>query len=187
MTDHPFTPSPPQPVVAERDGNRWTLVFVRELPNPPEKVWSALTDPEQLREWAPFRADRDLGTVGDATLTMIDGDHEERTASTVELADPPRVLQYLWAGDVVRWELEATGSGTRLTLRHTVESEEWLPRVAAGWHLCLDVADRIMSGLPAPSVVGAEASNHGGNELRIAYAEQLGIPDPGWPDTINAR
>ena len=47
-----------------KDGEKWTLVLVRELPHPPAKVWTALTDPAQLREWAPFDSDRSLGAVG---------------------------------------------------------------------------------------------------------------------------
>jgi hypothetical protein len=35
----------------------------------PEKVWHALTDPAHLREWAPFDADRSLGTVATVKLT----------------------------------------------------------------------------------------------------------------------
>ena len=43
---------------------KWTLILVRELRHSPEKVWQALTDPAHLREWAPFVADGNLGTVG---------------------------------------------------------------------------------------------------------------------------
>ena len=43
-----------------KDGAQGTLVLVRELSHPPEKVWKALTDPEHLREWAPFDSDRNL-------------------------------------------------------------------------------------------------------------------------------
>ena len=54
-----------------KDGEKWTLVLVRELRHPPATVWTALTDPEHLREWAPFDADRNLGTVGTATLSTV--------------------------------------------------------------------------------------------------------------------
>jgi hypothetical protein len=37
-----------------KDGDKWTLVLVRDLLHPPAKVWKALTEPEHLREWAPF-------------------------------------------------------------------------------------------------------------------------------------
>ena len=43
-----------------KDGEKWTLVLVRELRHPPAKVWQALTDPEHLREWAPFESDPTL-------------------------------------------------------------------------------------------------------------------------------
>ena len=46
-----------------QDGDKWTLVLVRELRHPPAKVWQALTEPEHLREWAPFDADRNLDTA----------------------------------------------------------------------------------------------------------------------------
>jgi uncharacterized protein YndB with AHSA1/START domain len=77
-------------------GDRWTLVFVRVLPHMPGKVWAALTDPVQLRAWAPFTADRDLGHVGDATLTMIDGDVSENSPASVTRTDRPSLLEYTW-------------------------------------------------------------------------------------------
>ena len=54
------------------EGEKWTLILVRELRHSPEKVWQALTDPAQLREWAPFDADGSLGTVGSTVkLTTV--------------------------------------------------------------------------------------------------------------------
>jgi uncharacterized protein YndB with AHSA1/START domain len=54
-----------------KDGEKWTLVLVRDLPHPPEKVWEALTDPEHLREGAPFNSDHDLSAVGTAKLSTV--------------------------------------------------------------------------------------------------------------------
>ena len=34
----------------EKDGEKWTLVLVRELRHPPRQVWDALTDPAELRD-----------------------------------------------------------------------------------------------------------------------------------------
>ena len=89
-------------------------MFVRDLRHPPERVWAALTDPAQLSEWSPFTADRDLARVGDVTLTMIDGDTSEAMASSVLVSEPPRVLEYTWGDDLVRWELgRVRGRDTR--------------------------------------------------------------------------
>jgi uncharacterized protein YndB with AHSA1/START domain len=159
------------------EGERRTLVFVRDLRHPPERVWTALTDPEQLRAWSPYTADRSLARPGDATLTMFAGADEEgdRLPATVSRAEPPRVLEYTLGSDLLRWQLEPHGEGTRLTLSHTVAGDDWVPKVAAGWHLCLDVAERLLDGSPVTPIRGEEAMEHGWQELHDAYAERLGI------------
>ena len=64
MTDREqYTPGPASGAQVRKDGERWTLILVRELRHSPERVWQALTDPAHLREWAPFDADGSLGTV----------------------------------------------------------------------------------------------------------------------------
>jgi uncharacterized protein YndB with AHSA1/START domain len=118
-------------VAYERSGEGWTLVFVRDIPHPPSKVWAALSDQHQVGQWAPFTADRDLGTPGDATLTMIDGDTEVPLAATVTTARPPELLEYTWGEDRLRWELTPTPTGTRLTLRHTLADRDFVSKVAA--------------------------------------------------------
>jgi uncharacterized protein YndB with AHSA1/START domain len=150
-----------------------TLVFVRDLRHAPETVWAALTDPAQLREWSPYIADRDLGSVGAATATMIDGDVTEDVAASVTAAERPRLLEYTLGTDVVRWELAATGTGTRLTLHHTVGDPSWLPKVAAGWHLCVDVLEHLLDGQPIGPIRGRAAMEHGWQDLHDMYAEQL--------------
>ena len=170
-----FRPGPLADVSAHSDGDGWTLVFVRELAHPPARVWSALTEPDQLGEWAPYTASRDLSTTGEATLTMIDRDVREELPSAVTRSEPPRLLEYTWSGAVLRWELAPTEVGTRLTLHHTVDSPDWLPRAAAGWHLCLDVAGHLLAGDPVGPIRGMEAMDFGWNELNHAYADALGV------------
>src|SRR4026209_2076074 len=100
----------------QQDGDNWTLVLVRELRHSPAKVWQALTDPEHLRQWAPFDADRSLGTTGTRVkLTTVGAPKPHMTETTVKRADAPRVLEFNWGGGDVRWELEPLGDGTRLT------------------------------------------------------------------------
>jgi uncharacterized protein YndB with AHSA1/START domain len=155
-----------------REGDR-TLVFVRELRHAPGRVWAALTDPGRLAEWAPYTADRDLGRVGPATLTMLDDDTTGPLDGAVAVADAPRVLEHAWGPDRLRWELEPVAGGTRLTLRHTTQDPAALSKLAAGWHLCLDVARRRLAGEPAPPIRGAAAMEHGWAELDAAYEREL--------------
>jgi uncharacterized protein YndB with AHSA1/START domain len=177
MTAHPFEPGPPvDDVDCERSGDRWTLVFVRDLRHPPRAVWAALTEPGQLAQWAPYTADRDLGTTGVATLTMLGGDAAAPMPSDVLRAEPPTLLEYAWGGDLLRWELTPTGTGTRLTLRHTVDDRDSVPMVAAGWHICLAVAQRLLDGDPVGPIRGNDALDHGWTELREAYRDRL-APD----------
>ncbi|HEX3874002.1 MAG TPA: SRPBCC family protein, partial [Solirubrobacteraceae bacterium] len=161
-------------VKTHADGDRWTLVFVRELGHSPDKVWAALTDPDQLVGWAPFTADRDLGSPGEATLTMLDaGDAGDLPPAAVIQAARPRLLEYTWGGDRFRWELAPTASGTRLTLRHTVSDRSMAAKVAAGWHLCVLVADRLLDGAPIGPIRGQNAMNYGWENLRAAYDDKL--------------
>ncbi|WP_061291561.1 SRPBCC family protein [Herbidospora cretacea] len=148
---------------------RWTLVFTRDLSHPPEKVWDALTEPGRLKEWAPFEPSRDLGEPGEATLVM-DG---AGTDETVTKADRPHLLEYTWGGDLLRWELEPTETGTRLRLSHTMPGPEWAARNAAGWHVCLDTADLLLAGTPQGRVVGEDALKHDWQDLRDAYTAKL--------------
>ena len=161
---------------AESTSEGWVLVVVRDLPHPPATVWAALTEPDQLEAWAPFTAGRDLGTPGEATLSMIDGVDGERVdlPVTVLRADAPTLLEYSWGSDRLRWELAATDSGTRLTLRHRVGSRDDLARAAAGWYLCVDVLEHLLVGDPVPPVRGQDALEHGWTELHDRYAVRLG-------------
>ena len=99
-------------VTAESVDDVWTLVFVRDFGHPVPVVWRALTEPDQLDQWAPFRADRDLAALGEATLTMIDGESEVALPVTVTAVDPPTRLEYSWGTDRLGWHLAATDAGT---------------------------------------------------------------------------
>ncbi len=179
MKTNDFDPGPlAQTETQIADGGGWTLVFVRDLHHPPATVWGSLTDPEQLATWAPFTADRNLGSLGPVVLRMIDGgdgEEGEELSGEVTAAEPPELLEYTWGGDLVRWELEPAAAGTTLTLRHTVQDRDLVPKVAAGWHICLEVADRVLAGDEIGPIVGDAAMDCGWQELHDAYAERHGV------------
>jgi uncharacterized protein YndB with AHSA1/START domain len=174
-----YTPAPAFGAEIQKDGNRWTLVLVRELHHPPDKVWKALTDPEHLRQWAPFDADRNLGAVGTAHLTTVGAPTPMVSESTVTRADTPRALEYRWGGQDIRWQLEPIGTtGTRLTLWHNI-NRNFIAMGAAGWHICIDVLDHLLGGQHIGRIVGPDAMQFAGwRRLHAEYAQQFGVEMP---------
>lgn len=170
-----YTPGPATGAqVQKKEGEKWTLILVRELRHSPEKVWEALTDPAHLREWAPFDVDAGLGTVGTVNLTWIGTPQASETKVT--RADAPKVLEY----DDTRWELEDTGTGTRLKLWHNID-RRFISWGAAGWHICFDVLDRLLAGTPIGRTVGPDVMRFEGWQRLVAeYAKQFGAEPPNW-------
>jgi len=164
-----------------KDGDHWTLVLVRDLRHPPITVWQALTDPEHLREWAPFDADRSLGAVGSAQLSTVGTPTPQVSETQVKRADAPRILEFNWGGQDIRWELEPQGNGTRLTLWHNI-NRGYIAMGAAGWHICFDVLDRLLAGDPIGRIAGPETMKFGEwQRLHAEYAKQFGLEPPKWP------
>jgi uncharacterized protein YndB with AHSA1/START domain len=181
-----YTPGPASGAQVRKnrapDGeDKWTLVLVRELRHSPEKVWQALTDPAHLREWAPFDADGSLGTAGNTVkLTTVGAPATHVTETKVTRADAPKVLEYNWGDHDVRWELEPVGGGTRLTLWTNI-GHRFIAMGAAGWHICFDVLDHLLSRTPLGRIVGPEALKFGWQRLHAEYAQQFGIEMRNWP------
>jgi len=183
MTDREqYTPGPANVAHIQKDGEKWTLVLVKELRHSPETVWQAITDPVHLREWAPFDADGSLGTAGATVkLTTVGAPTLRVTETTVTRADAPELLEYKWGDFNMRWELEAVGGGTRLTLWTNI-GRPFIAMGAAGWHICFDVLDHLLSGTPIGRIVGPEAMKFGHwQRLNAEYAKQFGIETPNWP------
>ncbi len=176
MTDRErYMPGPASRAQVQKDdGDKWTLVLVRELHHSPEKVWQALTDPAHLREWAPYDADGNLGKVGTVNLKWAGA--PQPSATTVTRAEAPKVLEY----NEMRWELEPLDGGTRLKLWHSI-ARPFISMGAAGWQICFDVLDRLLDGAPIGRIVGADAMQFGWPRLNAEYAEQFGIEVPNWP------
>jgi len=170
-----YMPGPASGAHIQKDGEKWTLVLVRELRHPPEKVWRALTEPAELGEWAPFDVDGNLASAKTVTLTWVG------TTKTIDInvtrSEAPRVLEY----DDMRWELEASAGGTRLTL-WTGLDRRFIAMGAAGWHICFDVLRHLLDGTPMGRIAGGDAMRFAGwQRLHAEYAKQFGVATPAWP------
>lgn len=126
-------------------GGRWQLRFTRQLPHPPDKVWRAISEPDQLKAWFPQTIVGDW-TVG-APLKFVSkyGDFD----GEVIAADPPRMLEFRWGTDIIRLEVAADPRGATLTLLDTIDQQGKAARDAAGWHVCLDALEDHLAGKPS--------------------------------------
>jgi uncharacterized protein YndB with AHSA1/START domain len=121
------------------------LRFVRRYPHPIERVWAAITESENIRAWLPcdMIGERRAGAeimlpFGPAQVEKY-GMVETVISGRIDVWEPPRVFQWFWGGDLLRFVLSETDGGT--ILRFTTWLERSDPAVlvgtASGYHLCL--------------------------------------------------
>ena len=179
--EHPSVTRPPtQPPMGEvlRDGQRIGMRFVRQLAHPVEKVWAALTESDQLRHWMPCDIVGERRAGADIILSFWPAQvekyqlQETSLPGTIEVWEPPVVFQWTWGGDVVRFELASTTTGTTLTFTTWLESTARgdAASVAGGYHVCLDALRLLLDTGSAPPLVDGDERVH---ELEAAYAERL--------------
>jgi uncharacterized protein YndB with AHSA1/START domain len=116
---------------------------------PAERVFQALVDPSQVVQWwgqtGIYRCTKfesDLRVGGTWRTIGLDGNgHQfEVTGEYLEL-DPPRLLSSTWvatwtgnAETKVRWELEPSGNGTLVRIRHSgFAARPELAQAYRGW------------------------------------------------------
>ncbi|MGH3352233.1 MAG: SRPBCC domain-containing protein, partial [Nocardioides sp.] len=107
------------------------------------------------------------------------------SAGELRVWDPPRIFEFTWGmdgraelTDLLRFELEPTADGTRLTFTTWLGGTTQNTDTAVGWHVCLDqLADLLTNGPTSPTEVSAaivvERVTARTDELRPSYAELL--------------
>jgi len=153
----------------ERDG-RFFVRFERRLPHPPEVVWNALTEPDRLAAWFPqnvaYEGERAPG--GKLRFSWPESD-DPPFGGEILAYDPPRLLEYTWEDETLRWELRPDGEGgTVLVLADAMDDRDRAARNAAGWHACLDALAALLEGRPL-----ARSSQERSVELREGYAARF--------------
>jgi len=122
------------------DRPRPAVRLERHLADPPDVVWRALTEREQLRSWFPCDVIVSGGRweIGAGlTFPFPPGTLDLTLTGEVLEVDEPNVLEFTWGDDTLRFELAADGEGTRLVLIDELPSDS-AARNAAGWERCLD-------------------------------------------------
>lgn len=152
--------------VGDRIGVRWE----RRLRHPPEKVWRAITEAKEMKAWFPSAVlgDRRTGATlkfdfGDPTMPLMEG--------KVIAWDPPRLFEYTWGDDLLRFELTPLDGGCLLVFTTVLPDRAEASRNATGWQMCLANLTRALDG--EPSQTGAADWP----ALFTEYQEMMGLGD----------
>jgi uncharacterized protein YndB with AHSA1/START domain len=140
-------------------GARATLVVRRFVRHPPNVVWEAITNPDEVRQWFLTEAKVD-GRVG-GRVEMTTGSYRVHATGPVLSWDPPNLYEYGWnvppgptlpEGEkcVVRWELRAAQGGTLITLTYRDLTRRTAGVYRAGLEAFLDRLEAQLDGRPLP-------------------------------------
>jgi uncharacterized protein YndB with AHSA1/START domain len=132
--------------LVDHDG-RPAVRFRREYSHRVERLWAAITEPDELERWFPskVRMGREAGGTiefyGDPSLP--DSSH----TGTILIYDPPKRLAYTWGAGELHFALEARADGgSVLTLTDVLEARDAAARNAAGWTVCLAELGKHLAG-----------------------------------------
>jgi uncharacterized protein YndB with AHSA1/START domain len=146
--------------------DRPALRFERRLNHPVERVWRAISDPEELKAWFPSAVSGEMAPGSELTFTFEQGEAPPMHGAVTE-HDPPRVLAFDWGDDHLRFELEPAAGGTILRFTCLLDARDKAARDAAGWHFCLDRLEAALGG--------AAPDDEAWRELYVEY-ERQGLP-----------
>lgn len=139
--------------------------FERDIPYEIDLVWRMLTDNQYLQKWFSELTVESLEEGGKILFDMQDGSFEEMTITSFS---EPKVLEYTWDKDLVRFDLTPSDLGTHLIFKETIaEVTEHTPRDITGWHICLDMIEAILANEELPNRQIAF------NELYPVYKEKF--------------
>ncbi len=148
----------------ERTDAGWLLRFERRLGHRPEKVWRALTESQHLRHWLPVdivgerRAGAALELPFWPEVVERFGIENPTLPGEIRTWEPPRVFEWRWDTDVIRFEVAADGEGTLLTLTTWAAPEPHATAVAAGYHACLANLASVLDTGTAPPLLDADTA-----------------------------
>lgn len=144
------------------EGDYATLLFERRFSHPPEIIWEAITNPNELTEWYMTKAKID-GRAG-GSIDFIAGISQFHVTGKILVWDPPRVFEHEWNVEprkelpkgehaVIRWEISRKGETTMLKLTHRNLTRATSLGFAPGTHAFLDRLEAYLDKTPMPDWV----------------------------------
>jgi uncharacterized protein YndB with AHSA1/START domain len=124
---------------------RSTFVYVTYIRTTPEKLWSALTDAEFMKQYW-FGVHGESQWTAGSSWKLVSGDGQILDAGEIVEAEPPRRLVIRWqhqskpelkaeGASRCTLELEPSGPAVRLSITHTIERDpsKFIAAVSGGW------------------------------------------------------
>jgi uncharacterized protein YndB with AHSA1/START domain len=138
------------------------FVYVTYIRTTPEKLWSALTDAESMKQyWFGMHCESEW-TAG-SPWKLVSGDGKVLDAGEIAEAEPPRRLVIRWrhqnkpdlaaeGESLCTMELEPSGTAVKLSITHVIECEasKLIAAVSGGW-------PKVLSNLKSLLETGAAA------------------------------
>ena len=150
------------------DGDTIGLRYERQLAHSPERVWRAITEPDQLQHWFPTdivgdrREGASLKLPFWPALVAKYEIAEPSLAGRIITWDPPRTVSWVWDHDTLIFELHPTDTGTRLVFTTwVVDTTAGVEKTAAGYHVCLDQLVTLVDPVDAPAFVDQDPTDVG--------------------------
>ena len=143
---------------------RSTFVYVTYIRTTPEKLWSALTDAEFMKQyWFGVHCESEWKAGSPWSLVSPEG--QLLDSGQIVEAEPPRRLVIRWQNQfkpelkaegesLCTMELEPKGAAVKLSITHTIEREpaKFIEAVSGGW-------PKVLSNLKSLLETGAVALN----------------------------
>jgi uncharacterized protein YndB with AHSA1/START domain len=123
---------------------RSTFVYVTYIRTTPEKLWSALTDGEFMKQYW-FGCHGESQWTPGSSWKLVSSEGQILDAGEIVEADPPRRLVIRWQNQkpelkaegesLCTMELEPAGTAVRLSITHTIERDpsKLIGAVSGGW------------------------------------------------------
>jgi uncharacterized protein YndB with AHSA1/START domain len=122
-----------------------TYLYVTYIRTTPEKLWSALTDAEFIKQYW-FGMHCESRFAAGSSWKLVSGDGHLYDSGEIVEAEPPRRLVIRWQhqnkpelkveGDsLCTMELEPSGTAVKLSITHTIECapSKFIEAVSGGW------------------------------------------------------
>lgn len=129
------------------DGSATVIRFVRTFSVEPSELWQAIATREGLAAWLGHgEFEGRLG--GDIRFEF---DEDQIVTGEILVWDPYTELTYTWninddICSTLTYRIEATGSGSTMTLTHTKLPTEMARGYTPGWHAYLERLDQRLNG-----------------------------------------